>query len=430
MNHTQQHLCSILLLLAIVCILVYVIRMIYYQTEGFATEDAYKKSAAYNKQVDLLKNTYGGGATGKRPLLQGVGDMPDSHQTLINFYSLGCRFAGFVGPSEDSNFDPDIAVQHAVQAGCRTFVLEIDYIEKCCNDSEYFPTLVVYDSQKRLRTNLDSIKNICNSNAYSTIRDTCEKINFYAFAESCQNKTDPIMLVLYFIRQPPGGYKDPKVLAYYSTVAKMIKPLSTRFLRNEESGTYYRQRQEGKLLINKIASYNGKVIICSNANTSGFRELPQPYAAEDDLDYLVNLRLSYTQTPLGITDNTSGSTFGILETVEDYTIIPDNRKNTVIQQTTNKWTICLATDPFKTVSAETYHKITQTYGVHCVPIILYDIPANQYMFTDKLFQTYSFIPKPLPLRNIKPPVVVAAEPNPSTNGKQGKLADLRTPGQM
>jgi hypothetical protein len=171
--------------------------------------------------------------------------------------------------------------------------------------------------------------------------------------------------------------------------------------------------------MNKLAVYNKKVLVFSNANTSGFRE--KAYPANEDLDFLTNLRLSYTQTQLGVTDNTAGSTFGILETADNFMIIPGDRAETVVNDTKLKWTVCFSKDPDQSVSKETYKKISSTFGVHCIPILLHDIPNNEYMFTEELFKRYSFIPKPKPLRFTKPPTIVPAEPNPSMNANKGFL---------
>jgi hypothetical protein len=53
--------------------------------------------------------------------------------------------------------------------------------------------------------------------------------------------------------------------------------------------------------------------------------------------------------------------------------------------------------------------------------MLFEPSASDFMFTDQNFKTYSFMPKPEPLRYIKPPVVIPAEPNPSTDAKGGML---------
>ena len=378
----------------------------------------------YKNQVKLLSDRYNPVASGKRPVsdLLSKNVMPETHQCFVNFYSLGCRFTGYIGPMDEGYWDPDIAVQLAVNAGVRTFVLEIDYLDECTGDTlKYFPRIVVRDAQNKLRIKYNSNRPFCNSPKYSNIRDVCEKINFYAFSSACQNSSDPVTIVLYFIRQPPGNYKSKTVLDYFSNVAKGLAPFQNRLITNElDGGTFYRQKQEGKLLINKITDFNNKVLIFSNANTVGFREV-QTYSPYEDLDFLTNLRLQYTQSKLGITESGSGAPFGVLETAEDYMIIPADRTSDTIEQTKLRWTICFSRDPTVSVNKEIYNKITSTFGVHCVPILLFDTPNNDYMFSDKLFKTYSYIPKPEPLRYIKPPVVVPAEPNPSTDAKKGML---------
>ena len=267
----------------------------------------------------MLSNKYNPIASARRPVTELLSQnvMPESQECFVNFYSLGCRYTGYIGPMNEGYWDPDLAVQLAVNAGCRTFVLEIDYLDECDGETiKYFPRIVVRDAQGKMRIKYNSNRPICNSTQHSYIRDVCEKINFYAFASGCQNSSDPVVIVLYFLRQPPGSYKSKTVLDYYSNVAKALSPFQNRLLGNElDGGTYYRQKQEGRLLINNITDYNGKVLIFSNANTSGFRE-NQTYSPMEDLDYLVNLRLSYTQTQLGVTSNDSGSSFGILQTVE------------------------------------------------------------------------------------------------------------------
>jgi hypothetical protein len=394
------------------------------KTDSEDSTSNHKLEAKYKSQVQTLSDVYNPTSSGRRPvtdlLAQNV--MPDAEQCFVNFYSLGCRFTGYIGPMNEGYWDPDLAIQLAVAAGVRTFVLEIDYLDECQGETtKFFPRIVVRDAQNKMRIKYNSNRPICNSPQHSNIRDVCEKINFYAFASGCQNASDPVTIVLYFLRQPPGSYKSKTVLDYYSNVAKALAPFQNRLLNNElEGGTYYRQSQEGRLLINKITDYNGKVLIFSNANTMGFRE-SQLYSPAEDLDFLTNLRLMYTQTKLGVTDNGSGAPFGILETAEDFMIIPSDRAEEVADATKLRWTICFSKDPSQSVTKDTYNKITSTFGVNCVPVLLFDTAANQYMFQDNTFKKYSYIPKPEALRYTKPPVVVPAEPNPSTNANGGIL---------
>jgi len=385
---------------------------------------AFKSEPAYTSQVTLVNQKYSATATSKRPvrdlLAQDV--MPESQQNFVNFYALASRFTGYIGPMSNGYFDPDMAVQMAVNAGCRVFVLDIDYLDDCTGNAAapYFPQLVVRDAQGKLIVRYTSNLPMCNDTTHSLLRTVCEKINFYAFADSCQQSIDPVVIVLYFLRQPPGSYKSKAVLDYYSNVAKALAPFENRLLTNElDGGTFYRQKQEGRLLINPITDYNGKVLIFSNANTSGFRDVA--YDPSEDLDFMTNLRLSYTQTKLGVTDNESSTMYGILQTAEDFTMIPADRIDAAVEQTKLCWTVALSRDPTQPVSQEIYNQITKNMGVHCVPAVLFDPSANDYMFTDKTFKTYGFIPKPEELRYIKPPVVTPAKPNPSTDAKQGML---------
>lgn len=416
---------STITILFVIAVIIFIVLMLLKVIRAPSGKDGDPKlEAKYQSQVKLLSDKYNPVATAKRPVtdLLEQNIMPEPEQCFVNFYSLGCRYTGYIGPMDEGYWDPDIAIQLAVNAGCRTFVLEIDYLDECQGETiNYFPRIVVRDVQGKMRIKPNSNRPICNSPQHSNIRDVCERINFYAFSPSTQNASDPVVIVLYFLRQPPGSYKSKTVLDYYSNVAKALAPFQNRLLNNElDGGTYYRQKQEGRLLINNIKDYGGKVLIFSNANTVGFRE-SNIYSPGEDLDFLTNLRLMYSQTKLGVTENSGGAPFGILQTAEDFVLIPSDRAEEVAEATKLRWTICFSQDPSRPVSKEMYNSITSTFGVHCVPAMIFDTAASDFLFTDGLFKTYSFIPKPEPLRYIKPPIVIPAEPNPSTDAKQGML---------
>jgi hypothetical protein len=248
-----------LILVAVIIVIVFIglkIHQAIQKTDVQDSQSDFRLEANYKNQVKLLSDTYNPVSTARRPVtdLLGQNIMPESEQCLVNFYSLACRYTGYIGPVNEGYFDPDLAIQLAVNAGCRTFILEIDYLNECKGEAvKYFPRLVVRDAQNKLRIKYNSNLPICNSALHSNIRDVCEKINYYAFAPSAQNASDPVIIVLYFLRQPPGSYKSKTVLDYYSNVAKALSPFQNRLLKNElDGGTYYRQSQEGKLLINNI----------------------------------------------------------------------------------------------------------------------------------------------------------------------------------
>lgn len=385
-----------------------------------STQPAYKSSTAYQAQVKLINDIYEPYATRKRPviyLLEAEKTVPASDSILLNFHTLACRYPGFIGPFPTGYMEPDIGIMTAVKAGCRTFILDIDYINDCKN---YFPRLVVRDIQGKLLINTETQAPLCNTLKHFELQTICQKINDYAFSSNAAQADDPIIIVLYFHRRPPGALTSKTVLDYYSNVAKALAPFQNRFLTNElDGGKFYRHQQEGKLLMNRVTNYRGKVLIFNNANTSGFAEA-KTYKAMDDLDFLTNLRLFTSQTRLGITEQPTGGSFGILQSTEDFLTVPDDRKSQVQGETTQKWTIALPPNPTQPITKEVYQTLTTTYGVHCVPAVLFD-PTYAYLFQDTTFKIYGFRYKPEALRYRKPPVVSPGEPNPSMNARQGQL---------
>lgn len=396
--------------------------------EGFQTQPAYKSETAYQTQVKLLTDTYEPYSGGKRPALELVEKeqrVSESERILLNFHALACRYPGFLGPLPSGYMDPDIGVLTAVKAGCRTFVLDIDYIDDCkSSKSGYFPRLIVRDIQGKLMINEQTQEPLCQSMSSFELRTICQKISDYAFSSSAPQASDPVIIVLYFHRRPPGALTSKTVLDYYSHVAKALSPFKNRLLTNElEGGKFYRHQQEGKLLMNPITNYNGKILIFNNADTSGFAEA-KTYKAMDDLDFLTNLRLFSSQTKLGVTESPTGGSFGILQAVEDYMMVPSDRMEQVRGETTQKWSIALPNNPIQMPTKEVYDKLATSIGVQCIPTLLFDpaaFPPASHLFQEQTFKTYGFRYKPDALRYRKPPVVVPGEPNPSMNARQGQL---------
>ena len=423
----------------VVLIIIGVIIATYYIITDFNVDnstDNYKDESKYISQCEYLDEKYASNSKlSLVDLLKTLDEteMPESQRCFVNFYSLGCRYTGYIGPMKEGYWNPEKAVQLAIKAGCRTFILDIDYLDECVENNQYIPRIVVRDIHNRMRIKYNSninptTKKLCSSDQTSNIRDVCEQINTYAFSSSYNNNTDPVIIVLYFLRQPstssgvPFAYDSKTVLDYYSNVAKSMSCLKDRLLTNElNGGTFYRQKQESILLINKITDYNNKILIFSNANTSGFRDANASYVPHEDLDFLVNLRLKYTSTKLGVTENDAG--FGILQTAEDYMLMPNELVNETREQTKLRWTVCLSADPSIPVKKQIYDKITSTFGIHCVPTVLFD-DENDFMFSDETFKSYSFKQKPKELRYKKPPIVKAAKQSSECDAKGGNLRDL------
>jgi hypothetical protein len=400
-----------------------------------------KKVKTKTEQLSFLSQKYDAASNARRALSDYLGqqstlttpDILPEEQMLINFYVLGCRLSGYLGPMDNGYFDANVAVQYAVKAGCRAFVLDIDFVEQCmsCDQTDYTPYLVVRKGTGAGNENSDYLAcwngELCKNINQTTIDKVCTAINMSAFSsETCQNSTDPVIIVLNFLRMPDLTDRcSLKNLNYYSQVAKALQVFGTRLYQQEANGNYFRQLQPDQLLLNKITDYNGKVLIFNNADTTGFdpsvcNNIPK-YEPKDDLHYNTNLQLNYSIKQLGVTTSDAGH--GVLDSADEYYNIPDTESATFKINTTNKWTMCLPSNPLQPVSESTFTSITDKFGVHCVPITLFDT-SNDFMFTEKYFKTYSFIPKPKALRRAPPKAIV---PGVSSQNKNSYGGQLMTP---
>ena len=395
-----------------------------------------KKVKSKADQLAFLSAKYDSASNARRALSDYLGqsttptEIPVVEQMLINFYVLGCRLTGYLGPMNNGYFDANTAVQYAVKAGCRAFVLDIDFVEQCmsCDQTTYTPYLVVRKGTGTGNENSDYLVNwngeLCKNINQTTVDKVCTAINNFAFSsETCQNSTDPVIIVLNFLRMPDLTDRcSLKNLNYYSQVAKALQVFGTRLYQQAANGNYFRQLQPDQLLLNKITDYNGKVLIFNNTDTTGFdpsvcNNIPK-YEPKDDLNYYTNLQLHYSMRQLGVTDNAAGN--GVLDSADEYKNIPVSESATYKMNTTNKWTMCLPSNPLTPVPETTYTYITDTFGVHCVPISLFDT-SNDFMFTEARFKTYSYRPKPKELRRAPPKTIVPGKAPSNYNTRGGQL---------
>lgn len=216
---------------------------------------------------------------------------------LLNLQPLTIKDAGFVGPLPAGVFDEKTSVLNALTVGARTFVLQIDYHEDDSKDSALFPGIkepcLLYrdDSGGLISLNAGSIEKFTTAIAES------------AFAHS----TDPIILVLYCLRAPDPITKPKDYLTYCSKIAKQLAPLTQYHLGLTTTGDYHRQALQSQLLSVPFTSFEKKVIILSNIDTTLFRntaslQIPA-YKPLEDLDYLTHAQLfrADKDIPLGIT---------------------------------------------------------------------------------------------------------------------------------
>jgi len=384
---------------------------------------------ACNSQMKLVSNLADARNSSRSNVEQAIQEagMEDQETCLVNFYTLGCRFAGYLGPFAQGYFAPEAATS-ALRMGCRTFVFEIDYFNELCG---MYPRLVVRNSANISQSVLDKNTD-CNSITNSNILDTCTALAQTAFSGT---QTDPLIIVLYVLRDPPDDGKrdyDTVRRTYYTQIAQGLAPLLPYAVTTTMDGNFYRQMNESALLKTDIRNFKKKVLFFSNASTEIFRKAPSPIPTDQDLDYIVNLRLTYTQTQLGVTlstnPNSNGSKFGVLDSTEAYTTIPPDQIVSTSKTISNgTWTICLSPSPSTIVPQDTTDLLQKKLGIHCIPIQIWS-PEYDYMFTKDYYKIYSYRPKPPPLRVPMDKIVIAGKANKAADANGGSLIPSKIAG--
>uniref|UniRef100_A0A6C0DHV0 PI-PLC Y-box domain-containing protein n=1 Tax=viral metagenome TaxID=1070528 RepID=A0A6C0DHV0_9ZZZZ len=434
MNVTEY--LSILFVLVVLVSGIIMIMKVLKAKEGFAD---YKTDGAYKDQlakVVALRDLRANGRQNMGQMLdfyESASTKQDPHEvlppdqdSLVNFYTLGCRFAGYLGPFEKGYFNTREAVMSALKMGCRSFVLEIDYNDECKHKSDdnarYFPQLVVRNVQGR-KFHVTASNPDCQTSSNSSINDVSKALSENAFS-LLGSQNGPLIIILYILRVPQPDSQNPnRKLNYLSNIAKALNPLLNRNIENIPSGgKFSRQQQESLLLTNSIRDYNERVIFMCNANTDDFRTASPKYDTDKDLDYIVNLRLTMGQTQLGATTQTTTSQFGKLDTVQSYLSIPQDQITNAIEKSKLTYSVCFEQDPQVQTDSDTFQNLTSKFGINCIPIQIWNSDSD-FLFNREngMFAKYSFIPKPKNLRFIKEPLLIPKSASVTMNAQGGEL---------
>ncbi len=341
---------------------------------------------------------------GNLPAAQVGADLPIDEKALINYNMLGCRLAGYMGPLESGVFAEDDAIRIAMRAGCRVFMLPIDKLQ-----SAESPMLIVRNH------NGDKI-----SNNEGSIAKVCAAIDKYAPHGAA---ADPIIIILYFNTLPSANPYDQRSLKFMMDVAAGLAPLKNRHLGLTAEGDYRRQKMQDMLFLRPRAEFDGKYIILTNADTKGFREGVLPARPEGltpalDLDLWTHGRL-YARTSQGLgitaTPTTAMTSAPMLESLDYYMSLPDNKLPEVVAQSKVDWSVEAGTPALPT--GEQLGRMLDKLGVSCVMVDVFAeglLPA-----IDKYFGKSGFRLKPVDLRYKIPKPIDIPAPPPQLNAKGG-----------
>ena len=331
---------------------------------------------------------------------------PEGDAPLIDYNVLGCRFTGYLGPTKSGVFNEDAAVNLALRAGCRVFCLNIGTV-----DAIDGPVLVVRTGNGDLiSNNVGSINKVCQAlERHSTTRD-------------------PIIIFLYFNRLPSVNMYSPETMKFMMNVATGLQPLRNRHLGLTSEGDYRRQKMQDTLFLRSRSLFDGKFIILTNVDTSGFRPgvLPSNKGIPEinpnnDLDLWTNARIStYTSVSLGLTTPPKLSTASgpRVETVDYFMGIGESGMVQAIGNSAVNWTIAMNNAPdYEPIPPNKLDKMLDKTGVACVLVDVFTdgLFADNMILSKKYFGKSGWRLKPEGLRYVKPKEEKIGAQNPQAN---------------
>ena len=389
----------------------------------------YKRSTQPNiqsietKQRDILGGRWVGVTQSRQGLGPAMMQIPEEQRLLINTSIFATRISGYLGPYYSGVFSEDAAVQLALAAGSRCLVLEIDYV-----DNIYAPVLVYRDSWGLKQSlNTGDINKIAKSIAARAFKSTNDGV-----PPALAN--DPLIVVLYFTRTPSQTNEPKSYMKFLGAVAEQLAPLRDYLLAATPQGDFRRQAIESQLFFQPFQVLSGKIILLTNADTTGFRRLEAyglkgDFGSAQDLDFMVHCRLYSRESPspFGVTMSPDSSTkpAAVITTPGYWLMTPPDRQKDAYESTKQAWTLCMppvATES-NSIKEEDLTKLFKNYGVHAVPMVLFDKPEITDLWTGSkgMFEKTSWPVKAELLRYIPPKPIPIEKPYPQSNSGGGAV---------
>lgn len=337
------------------------------------------------------------GARGGRPK---IANDPEP-TSLLNLQPMTIKQAGFFGPPSGGIFKPAEAVTQALRAGCRAFVLQIDYLNSNKDPATFEkagePTLIYTNNSGALISgNSGSIEAVATA-----IRDV-------AFNPMSPNFTKPVFLYLHVARAPSAVRESEKYMSFLSKIAKQLGPLAANHLGMSPLGNFHRQKNQDAILTAPISAFDGQVIIASNVNTDPFRAaaagaVAKRYSPAEDLDYWVNLRvyLENDSESIGITQVTPTASTARAVIMRASSILPlkDQKADSFSIKGKQRFVIALP-DAMRNPSFEELDHLLNTLGVNMVPLDIFSEGIDETKGLLKLYSNMSYREKPAALQKI------------------------------
>ena len=311
----------------------------------------------------------------------------------------------------------------ALSTGARCLILEIDY-----ENNTYAPKLIYRDGWGMKRSlNTGSIQTVAKSIAARAFSPQNDGV-------PASVASDPLLLVVYFVRAPNQGKEPLEYMRYLGAVAEQLQPLKDRLIGQTPQGDFRRQALESQLFFTDYRVFQNKIILLTNADTTGFRKLASIGLAgelgpKQDLDFMSHVRLYGRESPsqFGITGTPISSVkpAAVITSPGYWTNTPTDRAAGAVESTKESWTLVM--NPISSASNQldqsTVDNLFKTYGVHSIPTSLFADTKATDVFTakDKTFNKAMWSVKPQLIRYVPPRPIPIQHPYPQANSGGGKV---------
>lgn len=379
--------------------------------------------AIQKQQNIVLAANWASGLQSKLGLSTQFTTTPQPQQLLINTAVFATRLTGFLGPYVSGVFHEDNATRLALSTGSRCLVLEIDY-----ENSIYDPKLIYRDGWGMKQSiNTGSIEKVAKSIAARAFTPQNDGV-----PQSVSQ--DPLFVVIYLVRAPSQGSDKLNYMRYLGTIAERLAPLRGLLLGQTPQGDYRRQALESQLFFTDYKAFQNKIILLTNADTSGFRNLQALGLAGElrqnqDLDFMTHVRLYARESPsnFGITGSPSSSVkpAAVITSPGYWKSTPTDRAASAIELTKEAWTLVM--EPVSSATNQpdkkTLDSLFTTYGVQCVPTTLFaeKINTDDFIAKDRIFNKSPWVAKPPLLQYVPPKAIPIQKPYPQANSGGGAV---------
>lgn len=338
----------------------------------------------------------------------------DSEQALVNYSVLGCRCAGYLGPKMNGVFSEEDAIQLAIKMGCRLFIFDIDYLDRAPST----PVLVCRDANGNLLSN--NVGSIAKAAA-----------SIVAFTKKQRiASTDPIIIVLSVRRLPNKSATSKESIAFMQEIAAQLVPIQQYLMRSAPQGDAQQQRLEEVLFKLPIKTFENQILLLTNLDTRGFRQLDIEVAPARNLDILVHARV-YTNENSALfyysLPSKSTTAAALVQTQEYYENIPPANYESEADKTRNTWSISMTAELEGAPDAAVLDVLVNQLGVQGIVIDPFAAGAKESaVYSTEFFARRSFILKPAEIAYKEPAVVTIAPPDKRLDANGGMLVSPTT----